>query len=137
MATPALDRLPHREPFRFISELRQLEPGKHGVGEWRVVGDEGFLKGHFPGSPIVPGVLLAEALAQLAGLVAFVDAPAAAQCRLAQVNVKFTSAVVPPAHVRLTARLVKEMSGLYLFDAEASVEGVPAASGTLVLALRS
>lgn len=137
MVITALDRLPHREPFRFVSDLQELEPQRRGVGEWRVVGDEGFFKGHFPGNPIVPGVLLAEALSQLAGLVAFAGSEEAAAGRLAQVNVKFLSAVIPPASIRLKAVLVKEMSGLYLFEGEASVGGILVANGTLVLARAS
>ena len=137
MGISALDRLPHRDPFRFVSSLQELEPQRRGVGEWRIDGSEGFFNGHFPGSPIVPGVLLAEALSQLAGLVAFAGSGEPAAGRLAQVNVKFLSAVIPPARVRLQALLIKEMSGLYLFEGEASVSGVVVANGTLVLSRTS
>ena len=52
---------------------KHAEPGKRGAGEYRVRGDEEFLKGHFPGEPMVPGVILVEAVAQLAGIVAQCD----------------------------------------------------------------
>lgn len=115
-----------------------VEPGVRGVGLWRVSGGEDFFRGHFPGEPIVPGVLLAEALAQLAGIVAFASGDAPARpARLAQVNVKFSAGVSPPAAIRLHAALAKEMSGLRLFDVRAEVAGSIAAAGTLVLASMS
>ncbi len=61
--------LPHREPFLFIDEVLELEPGSRVVARKHVRPDEWFLVGHFPGRPIMPGVLIAEAMAQ-AGAVA-------------------------------------------------------------------
>src|SRR5439155_8576387 len=69
----ALQHLPHGPEFRFVDHLLALEPGKSGVGEYRVRGDEPFLRGHFPRQPLFPGVLLLEAAAQLAGAVAQSD----------------------------------------------------------------
>ena len=69
----ALALLPHGAEFRFVDRLLELDPGKSGVGEYRVRGDEPFLRGHFPGEPLMPGVLLVEAAAQLAGVVAQSD----------------------------------------------------------------
>lgn len=69
----ALARLPHGPGFRFVDRLLELVPGKSGVAEYRVRGDEPFLRGHFPGDPMMPGVLLIEAAAQLAGVVAQSD----------------------------------------------------------------
>src|SRR6266513_5754910 len=69
----ALARLPHGPEFRFLDRLLSLDPGQHGVGEYTVRGDEPFLRGHFPGQPMMPGVLLLEAAAQLAGTVAQSD----------------------------------------------------------------
>ena len=62
--TAALDLLPHGSEFRFLDRLLSLEPGKSGAGEYAVRGDEPFLRGHFPGRPMMPGVLLVEAAAQ-------------------------------------------------------------------------
>lgn len=69
----ALSLLPHGAEFRFIDRLTQLHPGHRGLGEYTVRGDEPFLRGHFPSEPIFPGVLLVEATAQLAGIVAQSD----------------------------------------------------------------
>src|SRR3954466_7004860 len=69
----ALKSLPHGPEFRFIDRLLKLEAGKSGSGEYTVRGDEPFLRGHFPGQPIFPGVLLVEAAAQLAGCIAQCD----------------------------------------------------------------
>lgn len=69
----ALALLPHGPEFRFVDELLTLEPGKSGTAIYKVRGTEIFLRGHFPGQPLFPGVLLLEALAQLAGVVAQSD----------------------------------------------------------------
>lgn len=132
-----LDGLPHREPFKFISEMKEIEPKVRGEALWRVTGDEFFFAGHFPGEPIVPGVLLAEALAQLCGVVAFSGGDRSSlllkPARLAQVDVKFLAAVRPPAHIELSATLTREMGTLIMFDVAAGAANAPAAEGRLVL----
>lgn len=66
----SLKLLPHGPEFRFIDRLVSLDPGNSGSAEYTVKGTESFLRGHFPGAPLMPGVLLIEAAAQLAGVVA-------------------------------------------------------------------
>lgn len=69
----AMRSLPHGPEFRFVDRLLSLTPGVEGVGEYRVRGDEYYLRGHLPGEPILPGVLLVESAAQVAGMVAQED----------------------------------------------------------------
>jgi 3-hydroxymyristoyl/3-hydroxydecanoyl-(acyl carrier protein) dehydratase len=64
----ALSSLPHGSEFRFIDELVELNPGVSAKAVWKLKGDEEFLRGHFPGAPLMPGVLMIEALAQLGGI---------------------------------------------------------------------
>ncbi|MBU6410824.1 MAG: beta-hydroxyacyl-ACP dehydratase [Verrucomicrobiota bacterium] len=69
----AFQLLPHGPEFRFVDRMVSLTPGRKGVGEYRVRGDEYYLRGHLPDEPILPGVLLVEAAAQVAGVVAQED----------------------------------------------------------------
>jgi 3-hydroxyacyl-[acyl-carrier-protein] dehydratase len=64
----ALSALPHGPEFRFIDELTELVPGISAKAVWKLKGGEEFLRGHFPGAPLLPGVLMIEALAQLGGI---------------------------------------------------------------------
>ncbi|MBB5351415.1 3-hydroxyacyl-[acyl-carrier-protein] dehydratase [Haloferula luteola] len=69
----ALDALPHGPEFRFVDSLVELDGGKSARGRYTVRGDEAFLAGHFPGNPVMPGVILVEAIAQLGGVAAQSD----------------------------------------------------------------
>jgi 3-hydroxyacyl-[acyl-carrier-protein] dehydratase len=62
--------IPHRDPFLFLDRVLELEPGARAVAEFDVPGDAWFVRGHFPGRPIVPGVIMVEALAQAAAVAA-------------------------------------------------------------------
>lgn len=111
----ALRTLPHGPEFRFIDRLLSLTPGTEGVGEYRVRGDEPFLRGHFPGEPIFPGVLLVEAAAQLAGIVAQSDPaiPVSRELRLAGLNaVKILGAPRPGETMKVQANIVGRLGGL-------------------------
>ena len=67
--------LPHREPFLFVDEVTDIEPGRRLVALKRVRADEPFFAGHFPGAPVMPGVLIVEALAQAGALLLFREIP--------------------------------------------------------------
>jgi len=111
----ALALLPHGEEFRFVDRLLELEPGKSGVGEYRVRGDEPFLRGHFPGEPLMPGVLLVEAAAQLAGVVAQSDPaliPLAGLKLTAMRSVKILGSARPGETLRIEAQVTGRLGKL-------------------------
>src|ERR1700686_4281815 len=114
-ADQALASLPHGPEFRFVDRLLSLDPGNAGMGEYTVRGDEPFLRGHFPGQPLFPGVLLVEAAAQLAGTVAQSDPqiPAMAGLKLTALrNVKILGSARPGETIRLEARIVGRLGNL-------------------------
>jgi 3-hydroxyacyl-[acyl-carrier-protein] dehydratase len=120
----ALLHLPHGPEFRFLDRLVNLVPGQEGVGEYRVRGDEPFLRGHFPGEPLMPGVLLVEAAAQLAGVVAQSDpaiAPLPGLKLTALRNVKILGTAKPGEVVRLEAQITGRLGNLVQAQAQAWV----------------
>ena len=122
----ALRSLPHGPEFRFLDRLLGLEPGRSGVGEYTVRGDEPFLRGHFPGQPMMPGVLLIEAAAQLAGTVAQSDTeiPPMADLKLTAIRAaKIVGTAKPGEVIRLEARVLGRMEKLIQAHATASVNG--------------
>ncbi len=121
----ALKALPHGPEFRFLDRLLSLAPGKEGVGEYRVRGDEFYLRGHLPGEPLLPGVLLVEAGAQLAGVVAQNDPhlPPVPGLKLTALRaVKILGTARPGETVRLEARVTGRLGVLIQAQAQAFVE---------------
>jgi len=124
--TKALAYLPHGAEFRFLDRLTALDPGKTGAGEYTLRGDEDFLRGHFPGAPIMPGVLLVEAAAQLAGVVAQSDPviPPLKNLRLTAIRgAKILGAARPGETIHLEARVLGRMGNLIQAQATAQVNG--------------
>lgn len=122
----ALSHLPHGPEFRFVDRLTALDPGKFGTGEYTVRGDEPFLRGHFPGEPLFPGVLLIEAAAQLAGTVAQSDPqiPPLQGLRLTAVRgAKILGTARPGQTITLEARITGRMPGLVQASASVSLSG--------------
>jgi len=135
--------LPHRSPFLFVDRVVEVATGKRIKAEKDIEKDACFFSGHFPGRPIMPGVLISEALAQTSGLLLgltwkeeslFEDKNPPALF-LANVNIKFLSPAKPDDTLLLEASLKKEFGGLYLFDVVADVSERKIAEGTLTLAL--
>ena len=119
-----LPYLPHGPEFRFLDRVISLTPGKEGTGEYRVRGDEPFLRGHFPGDPILPGVLLIEAAAQLSGVVAQSDpaiAPLAGLKLAALRGAKLLGAVRPGDVVHLEASVIGRLGNLIQAQARGRV----------------
>jgi 3-hydroxyacyl-[acyl-carrier-protein] dehydratase len=131
-----LQFLPHGPEFRFLDSILSLTPGKEGAGEYRVRGDEVFLRGHFPGDPIMPGVLLIEAVAQLAGVVAQSDlalAPLAGLKLTALRGVKILGAARPGDVVRLEATIIARLDNLVQAEVRGWVADVLVLKGELTL----
>ncbi|MEO8352329.1 MAG: 3-hydroxyacyl-ACP dehydratase FabZ family protein [Chthoniobacteraceae bacterium] len=125
--------LPHREPFIFIDEVTALDPGESASGRKSFAPETPFFAGHFPGDPLVPGVILTEALAQIAGLAA--ARPGGGGMRLAAIKaMKFVRAVRPGETINLSARKAGAVGGLWQFSVEARVGQEIAAEGVIVLA---
>lgn len=122
----ALDRLPHGPEFRFLDRLLELEPGQRGVGEYLVRGDEPFLRGHFPDDPMMPGVLLVEAVAQLAGVVAQ-DDPAIQPLPGLKLTALQAVRIIGTARVgevlRIEARVTGRLENLIQAEGSVSLEG--------------
>ena len=140
---PLLDRseieaiLPHRDPFLLIDEVVELEPGTRVVARKRVRPDEWYLTGHFPGRPIMPGVLIVEAMAQT-GAVAVLSEEAN-RGRLALFagidGVRFKRIVEPGDELELTCELERVRGPIGRGKATATVDGALAARGTLTFAV--
>ena len=122
----ALKLLPHGAEFRFLDRLTGLDPGQSGAGEYTVRGDEPFLRGHFPGEPIFPGVLLVEAAAQLAGVVAQSDPKIAPLKNLkltALRNVKILGTARPAEVIQVEAKILGRLGKLVQAQATVRVAG--------------
>lgn len=122
----ALNFLPHGAEFRFLDRLTNLNPGQSCEGEYKVRGDEPFLRGHFPGEPIFPGVLLVEATAQLAGVIAQSDPkiPPLKNLKLTALrNVKILGTAKPGEIILLEAKITGRLGNLIQAQATAKVGG--------------
>lgn len=120
----ALLSLPHGPEFRFVDDLIDLVPGKSGSAHYKLRGDEPFLAGHFPGAPLMPGVLLIEAVAQLGGVVAQSDPdlPPLADLQLAAVHhAKITGSVIPGESLHLHATVIGRMGTLIQIEGYAKL----------------
>jgi 3-hydroxyacyl-[acyl-carrier-protein] dehydratase len=133
----ALGFLPHGSEFRFLDELLELDPGKSGKGVFQLKGDEDFLKGHFPGSPIFPGVLGIEAIAQLAGVVAQSDPgiPPLANLKLTAVrNAKIHAPISPGEEMQISVFISGRMGSLIQAEGQVSVRSQTVIQAQVTLA---
>jgi 3-hydroxyacyl-[acyl-carrier-protein] dehydratase len=134
--THALSLLPHGPEFRFVDRLLQLEPGRQGTGEYTVREDLELLRGHFLGHPLFPGVLLIEAAAQLAGIVAQSDPhlnPLPGLKLTGLRNIKILGSARPGATIQIQARITGRLGNLIQAEAVVSLEGQVLLQGALAL----
>jgi 3-hydroxyacyl-[acyl-carrier-protein] dehydratase len=138
-SSPVADQflgLPHRPPFVFVRKLTACEPGISAECETSFPETDPMFAGHFPDEPLVPGVILTEALAQTAGIAAASahDQTNAPRFLLSAIRqMKFFSAVRPETRVTLKAKKVGTVDQLLQFEVEALVDGKTVAAGQLVL----
>ena len=129
--------IPQRDPFLMIDEVEESQPGEYCIGYKNVKGDEYFFKGHFPGNPIMPGVLITESLAQ-AGAVAILslEENKGKNALFAGIDkMKFKKMVVPGDKLKLEVRIIKRKGPIGVGEAIATVDGKIAAKGELTFAL--
>ncbi len=123
--------LPHREPFIFVGTVLEVQPGESALCEKTFPPDEPFFRGHFPGDPLVPGVIITEALAQTAGIAAGQDGRSFLLTAIK--GMKFLRAVRPGEPMVLWARKIAVVGSLWQFDVSARVGDEKVAEGVIVL----
>ncbi|MBK7863045.1 MAG: 3-hydroxyacyl-ACP dehydratase FabZ [Archangiaceae bacterium] len=123
--------LPHRYPFLLVDRVLEFTPGEKLVGYKNVTLNEPFFGGHFPGHPVMPGVLILEALAQACALLAYktekLDASKMVVYLMAIDGAKFRKPVVPGDRLTLTATVMKQKGQIWKQRGEATVDGVKVA----------
>ena len=133
--------LPHRYPFLLVDRVVELELGKRITALKNVSMNEPFFTGHFPELPIMPGVLIIEALAQAAGILGFktVDkkpADGSIYLFVGADKMRFKRPVVPGDQLHLHAEILAEKRGIWKFSCRAEVDGQLAVSGEILCADR-
>lgn len=132
----AMRSLPHGPEFRFVDRLIRLTPGVEGVGEYHVRGDEYYLRGHLPGEPILPGVLLVESAAQVAGMVAQEDPanPRWPRMKLTALRaVKIFDSARPGDTLRIEATITGRLGPMVQAEVSAFIDGAKVLSVELAL----
>jgi len=139
--TEIMKHLPHRYPFLLVDRVLEMVPNKHIVAIKNVTMNEPQFPGHFPHHPIMPGVLIIEALAQAAGLLAFIsaDRPATDNSVIYFVGIdgaRFKRPVVPGDQMRMEATITRSLRGIWKFAVKATVDGELACEAELMCTLK-
>lgn len=133
--------LPHRYPFLLVDRIESLKEGEEAVGIKNVSINEPFFVGHFPGNPIMPGVLIIEAMAQVGGVLAFHSSPKEWAGSLVYFmgidKVRFRKPVVPGDQLRLKLTTIRQKQKVFKMRGEAYVDGTLVAEAELMAAIES
>lgn len=117
-----MEYLPHRFPFLMIDRVVEIEDGKRAVGIKNVTINEPFFQGHFPGNPIMPGVLIVEAMAQVAGILAFKSGVAGKATYFMSIEkAKFRKPVIPGDQLRIEVKVIRGRGAVMKFSGNAYV----------------
>lgn len=136
-----LEHLPHRYPFVMIDRVRECEPGKRIVALKCVSVNEPYFQGHFPNRPIMPGVLILEAMAQAAGILVFrtegkkPDGDSVYYYAGID-NARFKKPVVPGDLLEIEVTLERSLRGIWKFGCEARVDGAIVAEARILCSMR-
>jgi 3-hydroxyacyl-[acyl-carrier-protein] dehydratase len=136
-----LKRLPQRYPVLMIDRIKEMEPGRRIVALKNVSANEPHFQGHFPGRPIMPGVLILEAMAQAAGVLAFSHSVMQLTERSVYYyvgidNARFKKPVVPGDQLELEVTLERALRGIGKFACVARVAGATVAEATILCSVR-
>jgi 3-hydroxyacyl-[acyl-carrier-protein] dehydratase len=131
--------LPHAYPFLLVDRIIEMDPGKRVVGIKNVTYNEPFFRGHFPDRPIMPGVLIVEAMAQTAGVLVYKSTPEEERGKpvyfLGIDNARFRKPVVPGDQLRLELEITKHRQSIWGFKGKALVDGKLVAEAELLAML--
>ena len=122
-----MELLPHRYPFLLIDRVLEYETGESLAAIKNVTINEPFFAGHFPGQPVMPGVLILEAMAQATGLLAFLQMGGSKSSKLYMLvgidKARFRGQVVPGDQLRIEIALKRQMRGIGIFECQTLVDG--------------
>jgi 3-hydroxyacyl-[acyl-carrier-protein] dehydratase len=115
--------LPHRYPFLLVDRVIEIEPNKKAVGLKNVTFNEPFFQGHFPNNPIMPGVLVVEAMAQVSGILAMYNGPKGSSVYFMSIDkAKFRKPVVPGDQLRFEVSVLQQRKNVWKFSGKTFVD---------------
>ena len=129
-----LKLLPHRYPFLLVDKVSIIKPGQEGIGLKNITANEPQFAGHFPDNPVMPGVLIIEAMAQTAAVIEMYGQPEGVEKGVFFMSIesaKFRKPVLPGDQLEMHLKLEQSRRGVYRFRGEAKVKGVLHAEAVL------